>query len=446
MDTRRAAAYSLAQEMRAMLTRVARVRPFALQETMVPAAGLQPQALIAIERLLLGGRRELLDAGLNYLSWLRGPGRFAEPAEMQRRLVVQRLRFNDLLAQWDTFAAAITQRSEAGTGVWLSGLDVIAADALKLPPFFDAPPVICYLDRGPGAAIRRARTRLPGGASTPVAIIKMPRERMVGHGIGSSLVHEVGHQAAALLGLVPSLRRELRAQAARDPRGFYAWRMWERWISEIVADLWAIGRIGISSTQGLVSVVSLPSYFVFRIDPSDPHPPPWIRVMLSAVLGEMVYPDPQWQRLRTLWGAYYPPRRQSLRRRRELHELQATMPAFARLLLSHQPASLHGHRVGEVVGCRDRTPAALRSAWRGWRADRRRAFDTAPSRALAVIGQARADAQISAPREARLVGQLLTHWALRSTLDIADICAVTTGTPADDRRRQSLETPRALAA
>jgi len=222
--------------------------------------------------------------------------------------------------------------------------------------------------------------------------------------------------------------------------------MWERWISEIVADLWAIGRIGISSTQGLISVVSLPSYFVFRIDAADPHPPPWIRVKLSALLGEMLYPDPQWRRLRTVWRAYYPTRRQSLTRRRELRHLEASMPAFAQLLLSHQPASLHGHSLAEVVVRRDRTPAALRSAWRSWQDDRRRAFDTAPSRALAVIGQARADGRITAAREARLVGRLLTHWALRSTLDIADICAVTTGTPATDRRRQILEAPRAVAA
>ena len=60
---------------------------------------------------------------------------------------------------------------------------------------------MCYLDRGHGAAIRRARARLPGGGMSPVAIIRVPRERMVGAGIASSLVHEVGHQAAALLDL-----------------------------------------------------------------------------------------------------------------------------------------------------------------------------------------------------------------------------------------------------
>ena len=77
-----------------------------------------------------------------------------------------------------SFASALTQRSEHSTGV--------------------------CLDRSMGAAIRRARTRLPGGELNPVAIIRVPRERMVGTGIGSSLVHEVGHQGASLLDLVPS--------------------------------------------------------------------------------------------------------------------------------------------------------------------------------------------------------------------------------------------------
>src|SRR5919204_1006064 len=148
----------------------------------------------------------------------------------------------------------ITQRSESETGVWLAGLDVFAADALALPErYFEPPQVICYLARGPGAAVRRARTRLPGGGDNPVAIVRVPRERMVGHGIASSLVHEVGHQVAALLDLVPSLRPLLHAQGERArPRHREAWMLWERWISEIVADLWSVGKLGIGSTLGLI--------------------------------------------------------------------------------------------------------------------------------------------------------------------------------------------------
>src|SRR6185369_4155817 len=119
-----------------------------------------------------------------------------------RKFTLLRLRFNAVVTQFDMFSNAITQRSENEFGVWLAGLDLVAADALALPPFFEAPPVLCYLDRGIGAAIRRARTRLPGGGNNPVALVRIPRDRMIGSNIASSLVHEVGHQAAALLDLV----------------------------------------------------------------------------------------------------------------------------------------------------------------------------------------------------------------------------------------------------
>src|SRR6202011_6236091 len=129
-----------------------------------------------------------------------------------------RLRFNAVLSQLELFNQVITQRSESEQGLWLSGLDVVWSDALALPGYYEAPPIICYLDRGVGAAIRRARTRMPGGGENPVAVIRVPRERMIGSGIASSLIHEVGHQAAALLGLVPSLEQVLRAkqQVARE--------------------------------------------------------------------------------------------------------------------------------------------------------------------------------------------------------------------------------------
>ena len=176
--------------------------------------------------------------------------------EAQKRFTLLRLRFNSVLTQFDLFDNVITQRSENQTGVWLSGLDVASADALRLrETFFDPPPIICYLDRGTGAAIRRARTRLPGGGANPVAIIKVPRERMVGSGIASSLFHEVGHQAAALLGLVESLRPEVREMSRENPEDAPAWQLWERWISEIVADFWSVARVGVAATMGLMAVV-----------------------------------------------------------------------------------------------------------------------------------------------------------------------------------------------
>ena len=111
----------LEQEARALMTRLARVQPFALQMPMVTAAAIPSAAQLAIERHMLTARRSLTGMVLKYLSWLRGEGRMARPENAQRRFTFLRLRFNAVLSQFDIFADVITQRSEHETGVWLAG-------------------------------------------------------------------------------------------------------------------------------------------------------------------------------------------------------------------------------------------------------------------------------------------------------------------------------------
>lgn len=414
----------LEQEARALLTRLDRVKPFALQMTSVLAAAVSPGAQTAIEQYLAQGRRVLRELIHRFLGWLRHPsGRAATPAEAQGRFTLLRLRFNTILAQFDIFADALVQRSEHDHGIWLGGLDVAAAEALDLPGYFEAPPVICYLDRGHGAAIRRARTRLPGGGDNPVAIIRVPRERMVGSGIASSLVHEVGHQAAALLDLVNSLRPVLQAMQQKGGAEEVAWRVWERCISEIIADLWSVAKLGVASTLGLIGVVSLPRAFVFRINLDDPHPFPWIRVKLSCALGRALYPHPQWDRLAALWEAFYPTAGLDDARRELIQVLEATLPAFTSLLAQHRPRALRGHSLAEALAVRDRAPARLTALFRAWKQSPRTLRQAPPTLAFAVIGQARMDGQISPETESRLVADLLTWWALRGTLDMSELCA-----------------------
>ena len=419
------AAWMLEQEARALLTRLERVKPFALHEPMLPAASILPTAQTAIERYLLQGRRELRNRVHRYLGWLRGArGQAATPAQAQRSFSFLRLRFNAVLTQFDLFNDALTQRSEHEIGVWLSGLDVVSADALRLPgDYYDAPPVICYLDRGAGAAIRRARTRLPGGGANPVAVIRVPRERMVGSGIASSLVHEVGHQAATLLDLVNSLRPVLQGLRRGSGPNSSVWSLWERWISEIVADFWSVARVGIASTLGLIGVVSLPRAFVFRLNLDDPHPPPWIRVKLSCAIGQALYPHPQWERLARLWEAYYPPIGLDPERRDSFAKLQATLPGFVALLVHHRPRTLRGRSLVEALEVQNRQPARLAAYHQSWQTEPRAMYRASPTLVFAVIGQAKMEGKMSPEEESTTVAKLLTHWALRSTLDSSALCA-----------------------
>lgn len=419
------ASWMLEQEARALLTRLARVKPFVLHETMVPAAAVSLSAQTTIERYLAKGRYELRGLIYNYLDWLRGPEcHYALPAELQRRFAFLRLRFNAVLTQFDIFADVMTQRSEYETGVWLAGLDVVAADALELQGrYYEPPPVVCYLDRGVGAAIRRARTRLPGGGENPVAIVRVPRERMVGSGIASSLVHEVGHQASVLLGLIGSMRPLLVGMQKKGGEEKVAWTLWERWISEILADFWSVARVGIASTVGLMGVVSLPRAFVFRINMADPHPFPWMRVKLSCAMGNALYPHPQWSRLAKLWESFYPRTGLGEERRRLIAILEATMPGFVSLLVNHRPKALRGNFLIEALSVEERQPARLSAYYQAWRGAPAHMRSAPPCLVFAVIGQAKADGKMSPEEESNILSNLLTYWAVQRTLNTSAICA-----------------------
>ena len=436
MVTNSLASWFLGEEARALLTRLARVKPFALTETMVPAAGLSQAAQIAIERYLVEGRRELRRMVNNYIRWLNEPeGHNATPTEAQRRFTFLRMRFNVVLSQFDLFADVLTQRSEQDNGVWLSGLDVVAADALEIPGgYYEAPPVVCYLDRGHGAAIRRARTRLPGGGENPVAIIRVPRERMVGSGLASSLIHEVGHQGSVLLDLVDSIRPVLQGLQKGGSNEIVAWRLWQRWISEILADFWSVAKVGIASTLGLIGVVSLPRAFVFRVNLDDPHPIPWIRAKLSCAIGHALYPHSQWDRLASLWESFYPKTGLGEERQRLLEILESTMPGFIALLVNHHPKALRGKSLIEVMSVAERQPARLAAYYQMWRRSPREMRASSPSLAFAVIGQARADGKISPEEESKVLANLLKYWALNRTLNTSAVCATK---PAVNVRQQS---------
>lgn len=425
MNIRFAALQMIRNEARALLSRVNLIESFAMHTPMVAAAAIPLSAQVAIERHLMTRRQKLQSMVQNYIQWLDSPeGLETDPLPAHRRFSILRLRFIAVLSQLHIFADILNQRSEHGSGIWISGLDVFAADALDLPGgHYTSPPVICYLDRGPGGAIRRARTRLPGGDSNPVAVIQIPRERMIGSGIASSLVHEVGHQGAALLDLINTLRPVLVKAIAQAGTRKKAWVCWERWISEIVADFWAMAKLGVAATTGLMVVVSLPKAFVFRVNMEDPHPAPWIRVMLSCAMGQALYPHPQWPGLARLWESFYPLAGLAEEKRAIFDQLGETLPQFVNLLINHRPPALKGLSLKEAIASVDRRPENLAAHYRSWRNSPNLMRQARPSLVFSVIGQAKVDGAITPVEESRIVGECLKHWALKITLDTSAICS-----------------------
>lgn len=228
-----------------------------------------------------------------------------------------------------------------------------------------------------------------------------------------------------------------------------AWNLWERWISEIVADLWSVGRVGIASTLGLIGVVSLPRAFVFRVNTNDPHPAPWIRMKLSAALGRVLYPQPAWNRLIGLWESYYPLRYASENQREVLLLLDRTIPELVHLLVHHRPPALRGHSLREALETDELHPERLRALLSHWRREPGHMYRTRPIVVFAAIGQGRVDGRITPEEESTVIGKLLSHWAVWSTLQAAAGCAGGTwqglGCPAPAAPRKEIQTERSIS-
>lgn len=417
MDTNTSSTGLIDSEANGLLSRLDQVRPFVMHETMVLAAALPREAQLSIERFLHTGRNDLRRQIGAFLDWLHNEGRHATAAEQQRRFVLIRLQFNVVLAQFDLFTEVVTQRSEHSTGVWLSGLDILAQDALRIEAFDGGDTkLVVYLARGAGAAIRRPKTRLPGGKPNPVGIIRLPRERMIGSGLASSLIHEVGHAAFAQLELVPSLRAEIDRRIRQQPDG--AWEAFSLWVSEVVADLWSVATVGITSTVGLLAVVSLPRYFVFRPGGSDPHPMPYLRVLISAAIGNTLYPHPQWKELTTVWKAMYPLTGLPAEHTAWIRNCEAHINDLVELLISHPVPQAGGRELSTLFPLQERQPGRLLGLHQAWGDDFGRMARQRPALVFAVLGQAKAAGRITAEDESSRLSSLLTAWAVRGSLDV----------------------------
>jgi hypothetical protein len=85
-----------------------------------------------------------------------------------------------------------------------------------------------------------------------------------------------------------------------------------------------------------------------------------------------------------------------------------------------------------------RQPARLSAMFTDWGAEPSRMYRTAPSLTFAVLGQARIDGQLTPEEESTILAKLLTHWALKTTLDMSFYCASQGSRPAPLSQAQTV--------
>ena len=217
------------------------------------------------------------------------------------------------------------------------------------------------------------------------------------------------------------MRTELDARKARarEPSEKLAWHCWRTWISEIAADFWSVAKLGVGATLGLLGVVSLPRRHVFRVTLRDPHPFPWIRVKVSAAIGQRLYPHAQWVELERLWEQLYPRQEAPAQAQQVIAALEPAIPKLASVLADHRPRLLRGVTLADAVRSEVRRPSELMAWFARWRQQPNIYQSIPPTLFLAVLGQARLAGRLTPAEETALVSRVLAYWAMRSTVDIA---------------------------
>jgi len=225
----------------------------------------------------------------------------ARGAAVADRLGTVELEVGAAFGAFDTFADVLTQRAAPRLGRELAGCDALADDALRRPdPRLAAlaPPLV-YCDRGLGAAILRQGVHAGGEVICPIPLIQIPYARLVDKLTLTSILHEVGHQALAALGIGDELARAVGELATGHTAVDLA-----RWAPEIGADLWSFLCAGPAHAYAAVELFALP-HAVALARGRGPHPPPALRVELALAWCQATWPRGPWAALAGRWRARF---------------------------------------------------------------------------------------------------------------------------------------------
>ena len=272
-----------------------------------------PGAWAGLERYLGVALRQNLAEAVNRLqkeaAVLRAQFNAAQTAddlERVRALVVAfRGRYTRTETLVDFYGDAVNARTNPDIAALLRACDEMAVRSMAqvLDPLGKTiPPVLTYVDKGLGASILKAGLRLwDGGTLSAVAAVKITFHNLFRP---TALIHETGHQAAHITGWNEELAEALERSLPGAPRDVA--EVWGSWASEIAADTFAFAHTGYAAVVSLCDVLSGDEATVFQLRPGDPHPIPYIRVLLGTEMCTRFFGAGPWDDLASAWTRSYP--------------------------------------------------------------------------------------------------------------------------------------------
>lgn len=262
---------------------------------------------------------------------------------------------------FDTYMDVLTQRHMPELGQLLRGCDVLAWDGIRKehPALALVESPLVYCNRGFGASTLREGVRMPGRGYNPMPLIQIPYARLKEKYNLTSVLHEVGHEAMVRLGLVTTLPQVLKAGLANAGAPAAVQDLFTLWSSEIGPDFWTFCACGLAEAGALREILALPPSHAFRISWTDPHPPPYLRALLSFAWCRQVWGSGIWDDWEQEWLDLYPLDTAPAATRELLQRITIYVPAVGRILLRAKFRSLNGKALPELFNLSALAPSEL---------------------------------------------------------------------------------------
>ena len=244
---------------------------------------------------------------------------------------------------YDTFMDMLTQRLSDDIGPLLRGCDRIAADALQRSFLAETtvPPLV-YCDRGFGASTLREGVHLSKNIPNPIPFIAIPYSRMMEKYNLISINHEVGHQALIKLNMVTLWQQVFKEALNKALAPPIIQDLYANWSKEIVPDFWAFCLSGMAQTCSIRDVLVLPTPMMFSISTLQPHPPSYIRFLVSVECCRQMWGQGDWDDWEIEWLTLYPMIDLDDATRQIIMDAKQYIPVVARALLRTKFKKLAG--------------------------------------------------------------------------------------------------------
>ncbi len=312
---------------------------------------------------------------------------------------------------FDTYMDVLTQRNTPELGPLLAGCDVLAWDAIKKdhPALRIIEPPLVYCDRGFGASVLREGVLLPDRTPNPMPLIQIPYSKLREKYNLTSVLHEVGHEAMIRLGLVSTMPKAFHFALTRAGAPDSIKELFAIWTTEIGPDFWGFCASGIAEVAGIKEILALPPGYVFRVSWVDPHPPSYLRVLLSFECCRQVWGRGDWDNWEKEWLKLYPIEDAPVETQEIIEKARMYLPVISRTLLQTRFRVLNRRTIPDLFNLDALAPVELQRIAKTADSGVLNLTGLSPCTQLAVFRLIRDQRKLTE----KMIDRIMTKWLLK---------------------------------